>query len=253
MRETNTTLGTAFGDDSRNAFHPWFNQTAFLPQHWLWWRTDAPAEMDAFPLGIIRGDGSWSKIQSIMKSSCILPPSSGNMAFHINRFTAVHFLSKVMWNYSQLVSPPLHLLRWLQSRVQSYPGIPRGRCGAWRRIWKKEWHLSGYARLYAKAISTFSSQVSQMRIRKERDPASTPGEGKWQGKSNASCSSWLCAPLPWLSPHLQLTTRFSPPWKCKLHADKIHVFSSTCSQQLAHFPTWTWTNTRITVYPVSHC
>lgn len=49
----------------------------------------------------------------------------------------------------------------------------------------------------------FTSQVSQTRIRKERDPASTPGEGKWQGKSNASCSSWLCAPLPWLSPHLQ--------------------------------------------------
>lgn len=101
---------------------------------------------------------SGSKIQSIMKCSCSLPPWWRNVAFHINRFTEVHCLSTVLWNYSQLVSPPLHLLRWLQSRVQSYPGIPPEADGGLEgEFLKKEWHLSGYARLYPKAVSTFSS------------------------------------------------------------------------------------------------
>lgn len=199
---------------------------------------------------------SGSKIQSIMKFSCSLPPWWRNMAFHINRFTEVHCLSTVLWNYSQLVSPPLHLLWWLQSRVQSYPGIPPEADGGLEGELKKK-RVTPLRICQAVSKGSFhlffTSQVSPMRIRKEgTQPALLE---KARGRARVTPVALPGSVLPCLGSHptSRRTTQLSPPRKCELHADKIHVFSSTCSQPLAHFPTWPWTNTRITVYPVSHC
>lgn len=82
-----------------------------------------------------------------------------------------------------------------------------------------------------RTLMVFISQGSQVRVREERDPASTPVEGKWQGQCNAWLILALCSHLN--SDHPDLTS------KCKLPADKVYAVSSNCSQQPAHFPTCT--------------
>lgn len=151
---------------------------------------------------------TWVQHQSTTQSSCIFPPSSGHMAFHKDKLTVNTLFITALWNYSHLVAPLLHLLRWLPHWVQrSLPlekaswSSPWGRLGMWRRIKirrqpaaicyrdmpgcvQRQFPCLFFLNLPGRAprggtFMVFISHMSKVQSREERDPASTPCSGKW--------------------------------------------------------------------------